>query len=244
MLSGSGHAILSEETLPFSTLSQEAMGPLSQEAPPREGGYPATIVWRTGYRGVTARSERITARLTQPIDPDQFARLARERDVLDAFLQGEAGVDRLTRQLRLLSEDEKVRYRELLVTPTALFSAVAERQLGLLPAREAPRPREKVLRDEIEAACWTTWREGAAAVQERIDELSHHKASDVEDQIRYGLERAVLSALFAGSKGMASALKRRIAAAKAAEPEQHHVARLAVQVVEPMLRVLLLAEGA
>ena len=109
MLSGNGHAIISEETLPFSTLSQEAMGPLSQEAPPREGGYPASIVWRTGFRGVGARSERITERLSKSIDPDQFARLARERDVLDAFTQGEAGVDRLTRQLRLLTEDEKVR---------------------------------------------------------------------------------------------------------------------------------------
>jgi hypothetical protein len=243
MLSGSGHAIVSEETLVFSSLSQEAVGSLSQEAP-REGGYPPSIVWRTGFRGVTARSERITGRLARPIDPDQFARLARERDVLDAFLQGEAGVDQLTRKLRLLSEGEKARYRELLVAPTALYAAVAERQLGLLPAREAPRPREKVLRDEIEAACWTTYREGAASVKERLDELSHHKSTDVEAQIRYGLERAVLSALFAGSKGMASALKRRRAAAKDAEPEQHHVARLAVQVMEPMLRVLLLAEGA
>jgi hypothetical protein len=243
MLSGSGHALLSEETLPLSTLSQDAMGPLSQEAP-READYPASIVWRTGFRGVSARSTRITERLTRPIDHDQFARLARERDVLDAFVQGEAGVDQLTRKLRLLGEGEKKRYRELLVVPTALFAAVAERQLGLLPVREAPRPREKVLRDEIEAACWTTYREGAASVTERLEELSHQRSGDVEEQIRYGLERAALSALFAGSKGMASALKRRRAAEKEAEPEQRHVARLAVQVMEPMLRVLLLAEGA
>lgn len=243
MLSGNGHAVLSDETLPLSTLSQEAMAPLSQEAP-REAGYPTSIVWRTGFRGGTARSERITERLERAIDPEQFARLARERDVLDAFVQGEAGVDQLIRKLRLLSEDEKRRYRELLLVPSALYAAVAERQLGLLPAREAPRPREKVLRDEIEAACWTAYREGSASVQERLEELSHLRSHDVEDQIRYGLERAALSALFAGSKGMASALKRRRAAEKEAEPEQRHVARLAVQVMEPMLRVLLLAEGA
>ena len=244
MLSGSGYAILSEEALPYSTLSQDGVTSISKE-PVRESTYPVSIVWRTGFRGVTARCERISERLTHPMDFDRFAHLARERDVLQAFLKGEAAVDQLTRRLRLLGVDEKRRYRDMLVVPSALYAAAADRQLALLPARETPRPRDKVLRDEIEAACWSTYREGAHAMQWRLDELSKVSSDDVEAQVRYGLERAVLSALFAGSKGLASSLKRRrVIEKQAIAPEQKSLARLAVQVLEPMLRVLLLGEDA
>lgn len=216
-----------------------------------EGALEATSdrVWAGGFRFALDRRRRLDERLSRAMDPDRFRTLAIERDCLNAFLAGEAGTADLARKIRHLSAADQAAYATGLERPRALFAAAAERQLALLPTRDdVPRPRERVIRDEVEAACWTAFREGADALVWRVDALGHQASSGslhaLEQQVASVLERSILSSLYGGSRALASALRRRKGAAETGLPERRRAARLAASVLGPMLEVLLRAEGA